>query len=214
MSIFFRAERRLQERIFEYFDRVNDCMEQFAQGMLYHLQEEGGSAEKDEGRTHELESRADDLRRDIEMTLYGKALLPESRGDILGLLETMDTVPNAAETALNIIETERIRIPEEFREDFRKLLEVNMEAYRLLRKTADTLFNNPKQTLYVVKEVDIKESTSDRIERKLITKIFDSDLDKADKILLKDLVVAMGNISDRAENAADRMAIIAIKRRI
>lgn len=213
MSIFFRTEKRVREQIFEYFDRVDDCMEQFARGMLYHL-EDGDDGQRDEGRTHELESRADDLRRDIEMTLYGKALLPESRGDLLGLLEAIDRVPNAAETALNIIETERIVIPDEFRADFRKLLEVNIEAYRLMRKTVDALFDNPKQTLYVVKEVDIKESTSDRIERSLIMKIFDSDLDKADKILLKDLVVAMGNISDRAENAADRMAILAIKRRI
>ncbi len=214
MSLFFKAEEKLQQEIFEYFKRVDSCMEQFYEGMLFHFAAVAGKHEPDEGQTHALESRADDLRRDIEMTLYGKALLPESRGDILGLLETMDRVPNAAETALNIIETEMVEIPDVLKDDFRELLDLNMAAYRQLRKTADVLFNNPKQTLYEVKDVDVKESASDRLERKLIRAIFASDMDKADKILLKDVVVAIGNVSDRAENAADRMAIIAIKRRI
>ncbi len=214
MALFFKAEEKIQKEIFEYFTRVDSCMDQFYQGMLHHLTDDDAQTSPDDGQTHVLESRADDLRRDIEMTLYGKALLPESRGDILGLLEAMDRVPNAAETALNIIETELVEIPDSYKEDFRELLDLNMEAYRLLRKTADVLFNNPKQTLYVVKDVDVKESASDRLERQLIRQIFASDMEKADKILLKDVVVAIGNVSDRAENAADRMAIIAIKRRI
>jgi len=214
MTLFFKAQEKIQESIQEYFVRVDSCMEQFHRGMRYQLKGEPTGDQPDKGETHRLESRADDMRRDIEMTLYGRALLPESRGDLLGMLEAMDSVPNAAETALNIIVTEQIEIPDEYRDAFVELLEVNMDEYRLLRKTAETLFENPRQTPYLVKEVDVKESTSDRIERRLIVDVFSSDMDKADKILLKDVIVAMGNISDRAENAADRMGIIAIKRRV
>lgn len=217
MSIFFRAEKKIQEMITEYFARVEECMKQFEADIKRCVQEGPATAEAEKGRrgeTHDLESRADDIRRDIEMKLYGQALLPESRGDLLGLLETMDTVPNAAETVISILETERIEIPGPFRNDFLELVQCNLEAYRLLQKTADALLHNPKQTLYVVKEVDIKESESDRMERMLISKIFGAELDTARKILLKDVVVAIGDVSDRAENAGDRMAIIAMKRRI
>lgn len=214
MAIIFRNEKKIEQMIFDYFNRVEECMAAFEKGMCAHLTDGAGECMDGIDPTHALESKADDLRRDIEMLLYGQALLPESRGDILGMLETYDTVPNAAETVLAILETERIVVPELFKPDFRALLECNIQAYRLLRKTAEALFSNPKQTGYVQKEVDIKESESDRIERRLITSIFDSDLEKADKILLKDVVVAMGNISDRCENASDRIGIIAIKRRI
>ena len=130
------------------------------------------------------------------------------------MLESYDRVPNAAETTLAIIEAERIVIPEKFKPAFRKLVECNLQACRLLRKAATVLFENPKQTAYVQKEVDVKESESDRLERELVTAIFDSDLEKADKLQLRNVAVYLGNISDRAENAADKMGIIAIKRRI
>ena len=214
MSIFFRDEKKIKEMLREYFVRVDDCMNQFRKDML-RLIEDGPASERVEcGEIHSLESSADDLRRDIELKLYGKALLPESRGDLLGLLETFDTVPNSAETVVAIIETEQIKIPDQFKKEFRELVECNFEAYLLLKKTADVLFETPKETLACVKEVDIKESDSDHMEQILIRNIFSSDLEKADKILLKDVVVAIGNVSDRSENAGDRMAIIAIKRRI
>jgi predicted phosphate transport protein (TIGR00153 family) len=140
--------------------------------------------------------------------------LPESRGDLLRMLESYDRIPNAAETIMAILVAERVTIPEEFKPEFRKLVEINLAAYRLLRKTADALFENPRQTGYIQKEVDVKESESDRLESRMITAIFDSDIEKADKLQLRNVVVYIGNISDRAENAADRMGIIAIKRRI
>ncbi len=57
-----------------------------------------------------------------------------------------------------------------------------------------------------------KESESDRIERGLIKSVFDAPGDKADKVLLKEVVLEIGAISDRAENAADRVRIVAVKR--
>ena len=44
--------------------------------------------------------------------MYSKALFPESRGDILGLLEAMDKVPNQAEKALLVMLTQYIVLEE------------------------------------------------------------------------------------------------------
>lgn len=198
----------------EYFERVENCMDQFHKDMDRLIEYGPESGEAECGKIHLLESRADDLRRDIELKLYGKALLPESRGDLLGLLETIDTVPNSAETVVAIIETEQISIPEQFKKAFHDLVDCNFEAYQLLKVTAEVLLERPKETLDFADKVDVKESDSDRLEQALIRSIFRTNLEKADKILLKDVVVAIGNVSDRSENAADRMAIIAVKRRI
>ncbi|MEK0368345.1 MAG: DUF47 family protein, partial [Nitrosopumilus sp.] len=45
-------------------------------------------------------------RREIEISLYEKALIPESRGDILGLLEAVDRIPNKAESVAFQMQTE------------------------------------------------------------------------------------------------------------
>ena len=54
----------------------------------------------------------------------------------------------------------------------------------------------------------------DDIEFELIESIFASRHETAEKILLRDMVQAIGSIANRAENAADRVRIVAIKRKI
>ncbi len=196
-------------------EKVDECVEDCLKAIRLYLTD---------GRTiqfeslvdecHRTESTADDLRREIEMTLYGKALLPESRGDILGLLETFDRVPNAAETVLFMISCQRIDIPAEFAADTLRLVETNIETYSLVRKAFDALMTNPKQTLYVVKEVEDSESRSDRQERNLVGRIFDSEYSYGRKMMLKELIFRIGNIADRSENMADRIGIVAIKRKV
>lgn len=196
-------------------ERVDECIEVFLKAMRTYLHDgRTMDFEKLVDDCHGTESNADDIRREIEMTLYGKALLPESRGDILGLLETFDRVPNGAETALFMISCQRIDMPPEFAADMRRLAETNVETYGLVRKAFDALMTNPKQTLYVVKEVEDSESRSDRQERALIGRIFDSEYSFGRKLLLKELVLQIGNIADRSENTADRIGIVAIKRRV
>ena len=39
---------------------------------------------------HKMESDADHLRRAIETKLYAQTLIPDSRGDVLGLIENLD----------------------------------------------------------------------------------------------------------------------------
>lgn len=211
MAIFFKAEERIREMIGEYLDTVDECIGSFQKAIEAALDADDLPDWK---KTHAMESKADDIRREIALLLFGRALLPESRGDLLNLLESFDKVPNAAEHVLTAIATQRVRIPKEFKDDFRKLVENNVEACRFLRKTADALFNAPEQTLYLLKEVDIRESASDRTERTIIGNIFDSDMEKADKILLRSIVFQIGSIADFAEKAADRLGLVAIKRRI
>ena len=165
-------------------------------------------------QTHKAESEADDLRREIELTLYGKALLPESRGDLLGLVEAYDRLPNIAETVGFVLLHQRMEIPAELAVRFHELVAVNMRAYHAARRSVDALMTNPKATLHSTKEVDMIESESDRLERSLIQEIFLLDTDNGTRLMLKEIVLLVGEISDRAEKVADRIGIIAIKRQI
>ena len=62
--------------------------------------------------------------------------------------------------------------------------------------------------------VDAVESDSDHVERGMIRDIFSSKMDKADKILLKEIVIFTGDISDQAETVKDRLTLAIIKRKI
>ena len=215
MPFFWKKQTDIKKMIDEYLNTVDSCMLQFRQSMMRYLvsgctQEFAWEVEE----THRYESSADDLRRKIQMTLYGKALLPDSRGDLLLLLEFYDRIPSAAEDALFLTKVLCLEIHEDMLEDLEKLIEVNVEAYRRVRESMNSLFENPNETLYQTRGVDAKESESDRIERSLIERIFKSDMDTGTKMLMRELVMLIGQISDQAENTADRIGIVAIKRQI
>ncbi len=213
--MFWRKSKSIEDLIETYMERVDECLESFLKAMRVYVQD-GRTVEFESlvDECHRKESKADDIRREIELDLYGKALLPESRGDVLNILEAFDRVPNSAETALFMISAQRIELPKEMAADYLRLVETNVESYGLARKAFDALMNNPKSTLYVVKEVEDSESKSDLRERALIGRVFDSEHSFGRKMLLKELVVSIGNIADRSENVADRMAIVAIKRKV
>ena len=216
MPFFWKKEDTVEKMLSRYFERCDACFQMFEKAFnVYFDTGQGAAFESAVQKAHEAESAADDMRREIELTLYGKSLLPDSRGDLLGLLESFDRLPNMAETVLYALRCQRIELPGDLAPLYKQLVDINLQSYYLCRRAVDALLSNPKVTLHATKEVDEKESESDRIEREILCQIFDTgELDTGQKLLLKDLILLIGGISDRAEAVADRIGIVAIKRQI
>ncbi len=101
MPSLFKETKELASQIDDFLDAISEGALVFQQGVMDYL---SGDMEAFERRFHAidtLENRADDLRRTVEGHLYRQSLIPESRGDVLGLLETMDDVINTAKHTLS-----------------------------------------------------------------------------------------------------------------
>ena len=211
--VFWKKQKQIEEAVEGYLAETEECFESFCQAFdIYCAEGLSGNLQQKIEETHSHESLADDKRRQIENSMYERALIPESRGDILGMLESVDLVPNKCESVLYQIWFQNMNIPVEYHEQLKALVKVNRESYHVLAQAVRYVFAEAQKVIEAVDEVDKKESESDRMERALIKTIFDAAGDKAEKILLKELVLEIGSISDRAENAADRLRIVAIKR--
>ncbi|MCX8082263.1 MAG: DUF47 family protein [bacterium] len=215
MEFFFSRKNRIYEMVEKYLNKMLETAELFKKAIEKYF-ETGLSCEFKEmiETTHLSESMADDIRREIEVEMYEKSLIPESRGDILGLLEATDEVMNKAQSVLYQIETENLKIPKELQEDFLKLIHNNISAFEMAIDGFRILFHNLKDVRERVQEVDKRESSSDRMERDLIRKIFSGIYDTGEKILLKDLVIEIGHISDMSEEVTDRLNIVVAKRMV
>lgn len=216
MSFVFpwRASAAVRTQIHSYLERVDASMSHFEKAMQAVLGGRADEVEAIRAESHAAESAADDLRREIEQMLYEHELLPESRGDLLLLLESVDHIPGAAQGVLNILMLEKPQLPEFLHPLLRELTETNVHAYRLIRKAVESLMEDPRRTRELCVEVDREESRSDRIQMLALQHLFSSDLNLACKLQLKDVVRMLGAISDRCEHTADLLNIIAIKRRI
>jgi predicted phosphate transport protein (TIGR00153 family) len=210
----WKKEKSVIDKIKAYLDQVDRCRNRFRvciEQLVLDPDNSENPAILEE--VHRSESNADDLRRSIELQLYERALIPESRGDVLGLLETLDAIPGMFQSLCYQLLLEKIVFPEQFRERYLHLVDVNLKSYDLIREAVLGLFynNNVKAQTDLV---DAVESDSDHIERDLIRDIFSSKLDKADKILLKESVINTGDISDQAESVKDRLILAIVKRNI
>jgi len=211
--MFWKKSKEIETAIEDYLDQVEACLAAFDKAMAAYFAEPLGESFADlVAETSAAESQADRRRRDIEAAMYGRALIPESRGDVLGMLESVDLVPNEAEDALQQIWLQGLTVPQTLIEDVKRLVAVNREAGALLCDAARMVFNDISQVVALADKVSAKEAESDGIERALIKAVFDSPADTAEKILMKGMIEEIGGISDRAENAADRLRIIAVKR--
>ncbi len=210
----WKKEKSVIDKIKTYLEQVDRCRSRFrlcVEKLVLEPENPENAAIVEE--VHRSESKADDLRRSIELQLYERALIPESRGDVLGLLETMDVIPGMFQSLCYQLLLEKIVFPEQFGERFLHLVDVNLKSYDLVRQAVLGLFYS-KDVKDQTDLVDAVESDSDHIERDLIRDIFNCKMDKADKILLKEIVIFTGDISDQAETVKDRLILAIIKRKI
>lgn len=211
----FKKEQQVQGLIFKYLDNLKMTQEHFQMAMDCYF--DFGLGENCDfliTQTHKFESRADDIRHEIIEMMYSKVLIPESRGDILRLLESIDLIPNHFETLLFMIQGQKLEVPDFIIPDLRELMRISLECCDLVIVQVEALFKKTEDIKSLVFTIDSHESRCDHIEREIIRKVFDSELDPFQKIQLKDLAGHMGRISDQADRVSRGIYIISIKRRV
>jgi len=128
ISLFSRT-RALESEIDDFLDKLSQCSILFKIAIRTYLNE--GCSDEFEHKlqdVNKMESNADHLRRAIETKLYAQTLIPEPRGDVLGLLENLDQLLNLYEGSLWAFSIEKPDIPEEFHNDFESLTDMSVQA--------------------------------------------------------------------------------------
>jgi uncharacterized protein Yka (UPF0111/DUF47 family) len=96
--------------------------------------------------------------------------------------------------------------------DVKELIRISLVSCDLMVEQVEVLFKRKGGIRILVATIDHNESHCDHIERSIMTKIFDSDLDPFQKLQLKELVIDMGEISDHVDTVSKRINIISMKR--
>jgi predicted phosphate transport protein (TIGR00153 family) len=213
--VLFGNMRTLERQIDEFLDRLSESGLLFDLAIKTYMAE--GPCEGFASKRHDVsdnESVADGLRRDIETQLYSQTLIPESRGDVLGLIETLDHVLNLCESCLWAFDIEEPEIPEEYRPLFLELTEMVVQSVEALARSARAFFRDFERVTHHNHKVMFYEKEADKVSTTLKRQIFSSDLDLVHKMHLRYFVENIDNIADWAEDVADRLAIYAIKRSV
>lgn len=210
----FHKTKELEAQIDEYCNQVDEGALGFKLGIRLYLSDDYQAFEDKLRQVNELESRGDTLRRNIERKLYAQTLIPESRGDVLGLLENMDQILNKCEGAMWQFAIEKPEVPTEFRTDFANLIDCVVQCVDSLVSASRAFFRDIQTVADHMHKVMFFEKEADKVSTKLKMAIFSSELELSRKNQLRGFVEHVDNIADTAEDVADRLAIYTIKRSI
>jgi predicted phosphate transport protein (TIGR00153 family) len=212
MALVFKQSKQLEAKIDDYLDMVVKGGLLFKQGVRYYMTEQMEDLERCMRELDTLESQGDAVRRDIETLLYLKTLIPESRGDVLGLLEAADRVLNTTAETLAQFSVELPMILEDVKESYLALTDTSISALEAMVSAVRAYFRDIARVRDHVAKVHFWEHEADEIADKLKRQVFRSDAKLSEKLHMRYFALHIERISDEAEDVSDRLAIATIKR--
>lgn len=205
--------RKIEMDLDEYLSNLNTIVLDMRQALGAYLDGNLNSFSRSFSQINELEHRLDTLRRDIETTMYEQRLLPDTRGDILGLLEQLDRIPNRIQSTTREINLQKIQIPAQLHLSLIELADRGVQIVQVLIGVVRSFLARPHDVKEGVKELSDHEHKGDLIEEQAVSLTFEhSGLDLAHKIQLQRLIERMGSICDMAEDVGDRLMVSSLKR--
>jgi predicted phosphate transport protein (TIGR00153 family) len=214
MAILFKTTKQLESQIDEYLDAVSQGGLIFIEAVKNYLEKKTDDFKERYKLITDFEHKADQLRRTIENRLYSQTLIPEHRSDVWGLLEHTDDILDTMKETIDELDIENPEIPAELNSKFIELTEVSVQAAEELIMAARAFFKNLTAVKDHLHKVYFYEHEADRIGNNLKRQAFQMDIDLGWKFHLRYFVMNIQNVSDRAEDVADRLTIYTIKRTI
>lgn len=203
----------ISQQIDDFLDKVSESGILFKHGMDAYLKGNIESFTKKIEDVTSVEHAGDALRRDLEERLYTQTLIPESRGDVLELLESMDGLLDRFKGALWRFDIERPDIYPELHDDIQELATCVVESVEAMVRSARAFFKNVSAVADHLHKVSHWETQSDKVATRIQKHVFKKpDLHLSYRMQLRDFIRHVDKIADRAEDVADKLRIFTIKR--
>ena len=205
-------EKDLMQSINLFLDNILKINNLFKTLLQKYFENQFNDVQKVTDQISDLESECDALRRDVERKIYSETLIPEIRGDVLGMLENLDKIPGQIQGHAHSFNTEKPKVNSELNENFLKLCDHASECISLLIEGSRSFFVDKKITIEKCLEVSKVESKADKISTELKKTIFlNPDHGLATKVHLKYFVEIMDEVANLSEDVADRLIISSSK---
>lgn len=211
----FNKNKILLEKYTNYLNLCMDTVEIFREAVEYSMK--NGLDEHYcvlARKVHGKESDADGMRRIIECEMYEQSLLPESREDLLDIIERIDTVPNGADHLATLLMIQKTEILPSLKKDISELLSLSVESFKYTREAALDCFMKMKRINELQTLIKNTESIGDSLEHEMVRKIFEEKMETGDKLVQKDIVNQIGDLCNMCEHVMDRIVICSIKRKL
>ncbi|MGB5257468.1 MAG: TIGR00153 family protein [Woeseiaceae bacterium] len=166
-----------------------------------------------------LEHEADNIKKEIRLSMPKSLFMPVPREDLLELLLVQDKIANRTKDVSGVIVGRHMQIPEPIAEKFLEFVNRNIDAAKQARKSVRELdelftagFKGAEVTLLsdMIEKLDSIETHTDEQQTILRSGLFEIEktLDPIDAIFLYDVISLTGEIADMAERVGRRLELL------
>lgn len=213
MGSILKKKIGIEKQVDDFLDQISEAGLLFKSGASMYLKGKKDTFLKKTEEISQVEHKGDMLRRSIEEQLYIKTLIPESRGDVLDLLEHMDSLLDRFKGAIWRFEIERIEIDPKFHDEFTELVHNVVEASEAIVRSVRAFFKDSKAVADHMHKVSFWETEADKVSTMLQKKIFRlEEMRLSHRMQLCDFIRHVDKIADSSEDVADKLSIFVIKR--
>jgi predicted phosphate transport protein (TIGR00153 family) len=162
----------------------------------------------------ESEHQADILRSKMVEELSESLLMPPDREDLMHFVKTLDKIADWTNGAARILGFIEQRPNGEILKNISSATEVIVASISKLREAIQALTKNElKKALALCEEVDHLEHQADDQKKVLIETIIHANLGPTPLLLCYQLAEYLEGVTDKVEDAADHIKVVAIKSR-
>ena len=160
-----------------------------------------------------MECSADDSRRALQKIIARGHCFPVLREDFIILSDLIKQVAGKALLVSQKIAVEKPDIPPDYRGSLKSLTLKNIEIFEPVKKLIPVFLDDRAAAEILIDGIAHTEREADFLEWQLYRDIYASEkITPVHKILLRDLIEGIGDISDIVENISDKIIVMMIKR--
>lgn len=200
----------------QHMEQVTKCVDKMSEALA--AAEAGKYELLDDfsGQVSQLEHQADQIKDDIRERLLKRFFMPIDRSDVLEILSLQDSLADTAEDVCKVLTLKPLPFPDEFREDFGRFVEFNVQACKI----AATVINQMDELIEsgfggieaerirgLAKDTAFAEHQADLVQVRLLKKIYahDEDFSVGEFHLWMRVTRVLSRLANISENLSNRI---------
>ena len=216
LKALFGQSKKLEKKIENYFIRIMDSVLIFQEGVNDYLDGTLEDIPKRAAEISKIKEEAAKKRREIEEFLYTEMLIPDARGDVLELLESMGKISEKSSKILGNLAIEKPDLTGKLRHHFQKLTRLSVYCIDELKNSSIAYFTNISAVKSYNKKVYFYENEVDKVEEEIKKVVFATEkiARLSHRMQIRYFAEKIAELSDMSERVADNLSIYVIKQSI
>ncbi|TRZ94736.1 DUF47 family protein [bacterium] len=205
-------EKSILEDAQRHVEETYKTVAYFAEAVQAFIHGDPEAKNKAIASVRESEHQADILRSKMVKELSEGLLLPPDREDLMHFVKTLDKIADWTNGAARILGFIEEKLPQDILKNMSLATELIFNSVSKLKEAIQALIKNDlKKALSDCEEVDRIEHEADDQKKVLIESIIHAKLEPTSLLLSYQLADYLEGVTDKIEDAADLIKVLAIK---